>query len=71
MCDRANVVFTSEIAGNADIFRVPAYPIEAGPVDVLTDGEQLTRSASTDAFPQNASSQANVDVINVVSFPGG
>ena len=52
MCNSNTLVFTSDAAGNPDIFQINALPITAPPVDVLTEAVQLTSSPEEDLYPE-------------------
>jgi Tol biopolymer transport system component/archaellum component FlaF (FlaF/FlaG flagellin family) len=58
-CDSETVVFTSDITGNPDIFAADALPVDAGPVDLLEDGNQMTFGTSEDIYPEGMPPEEN------------
>ncbi len=52
-CNAPVVVFTSVVTGDANIFDTPALPIEADPIIVEEEANQLTFEVSTDQYPGN------------------
>jgi Tol biopolymer transport system component len=58
-CGEPEVTFTSEVSGNADLFRAPALPIDANAIEVDVDAEQLTENESADRFPVGAPTEEN------------
>jgi Tol biopolymer transport system component len=58
-CGEPTVQFTSEVSGNADIFQADALPIDGEPLDITTDGQQLTSNASADRYSVGASTEEN------------
>ena len=58
-CDTNQVIFTSDITGNPDIFRAEARPISAPPILVEEDADQLTHTDSDDIYPQNSPAEEN------------
>ncbi|HEX2907541.1 MAG TPA: hypothetical protein VHO69_11805, partial [Phototrophicaceae bacterium] len=60
-CGKKDVIFTSDVLGNADIFRAGALPIDALPLDVPESAEQLTGSEATDRSPLGAPTNENAE----------
>lgn len=58
-CDAPNVVFTSNVMGNPDIFLTPALPINAAPVDVALSANQLTFGLGDNLYPENTPNEEN------------
>jgi uncharacterized repeat protein (TIGR01451 family) len=57
LCGSAEVLFTSDIMGNPDIFQAEALAITAPPIDVAQDAQQLTDEPSVDIYPMDAPSE--------------
>jgi Tol biopolymer transport system component len=58
-CSSNELVFTSEISGNPDIYSAPPLPISESPIFVDQDAEQLTFGESDDIYPQNSPTEEN------------
>jgi Tol biopolymer transport system component/PKD repeat protein len=58
-CDGETVVFTSDILGEADIFNTPARPIEAEPILVETEANQMTTDPGNHIYPLNTPTEEN------------
>ncbi|MBI5927816.1 MAG: PD40 domain-containing protein [Chloroflexi bacterium] len=58
-CDAPNVVFTSNVLGQPDIFLTPALPINAGSVDVALTTNQLTFGTGDNLYPENTPNEEN------------
>ncbi len=58
-CGTTQVIFTSEITGNPDLFRVETLPIQAGAVKIEEVAEQLTLGQDDDIYPMNAPAEEN------------
>jgi Tol biopolymer transport system component/PKD repeat protein len=58
-CDDNMVIFTSDIAGNPDIYEEEARPIQDPPVRVEEVADQLTFEAFDDIYPQMTPSEEN------------
>ena len=50
-CGQLEVIFTSDVTGNSDIFMAKALPITAPAIDVAKDAQQVTDNPATDRFP--------------------
>jgi Tol biopolymer transport system component/protocatechuate 3,4-dioxygenase beta subunit len=59
LCGSTEVLFTSEVTGNPDIFQAQTLPISAPAILVEEAAEQLTTSASEDIYPQNTPTEEN------------
>ena len=51
-CTEIRVVFTSDSAGNPDIYEADVQPITAGPIAVDKNADQLTFETSNDIYPE-------------------
>ena len=58
-CDAEMLVFTSDLPGNPDIYEVEALPISAPPLDLHTDGDQMTFEEADDIYPENMPPEEN------------
>ncbi|MGQ9910350.1 MAG: SdrD B-like domain-containing protein, partial [Candidatus Flexifilum sp.] len=59
-CGAPEVIFTSDVTGNPDIFRAEALPIDRPAIDVQTDALQLTDNPARDRFPVGAPNDEEV-----------
>lgn len=58
-CGDTVVVFTSDVTGDANIFQAQVMPLDAPPINVAADAEQLTPSEANDRFPVGTPSEEN------------
>ncbi|MAS37945.1 MAG: hypothetical protein CL610_28380, partial [Anaerolineaceae bacterium] len=58
-CGEANLLFTSEATGNAQIFEALALPLDAAALDVETEATQLTTGSATNRYPVGTPSEEN------------
>ena len=59
-CDAPQLILTSDVTGDANLFTTPALPIDAAPVTLTNgDGVQLTTNEMADQHPQNVPSEEN------------
>ena len=58
-CSTTRVVFTSDIAGNPDIYDAEALPITAPPIEVDEEAIQLTFALEDDIYPEGAPLEEN------------
>lgn len=57
-CDAPQLILTSDVTGDANLFTTPALPIDAAPVTLINgDGVQLTTNELADQHPQNVPSE--------------
>ncbi len=59
LCGTTEIIFTSDIMGNPDIFQVSALAITAPAVDVAEEAQQLTAHPAVDIYPMDAPSEEN------------
>jgi uncharacterized repeat protein (TIGR01451 family) len=64
-CGAPEVIFTSDVTGNPDIFRAEALPIDRPAIDVQTDALQLTDNPARDRFPVGAPNDEEVSRIGM------
>ena len=59
LCGTTEIIFTSDIMGNPDIFQVSALAITAPAVDVAEEAQQLTAHPAVVIYPMDAPSEEN------------
>ncbi|MCC6612838.1 MAG: isopeptide-forming domain-containing fimbrial protein [Anaerolineae bacterium] len=59
LCGSMELVFTSDVDGDPDIFQANALPIDAQAIDVQRQALQLTDAVSADIYPMDAPSEEN------------
>ncbi len=59
ICDATEVIFTSDIEGNPDIFSADATPISDPAILVEEDADQLTFEEFQDVYPQDTPAEEN------------
>jgi Tol biopolymer transport system component len=59
LCDTNTLVFTSDVTTDANLFSVPALPIEADPIDVVEAAVQLTTINAADQYPLGSPQEEN------------
>jgi Tol biopolymer transport system component len=59
MCDGTQVIFTSDVAGNPDIYEANALPILEPGILVDEEAEQLTFEPEDDIYPENTPGEEN------------
>ncbi|MDX1994499.1 MAG: PKD domain-containing protein [bacterium] len=59
LCSDYRVVFTSDIAGNPDIYEANAVPLLEPAIAVEQDADQMTFEVSNDIYPENAPAEEN------------
>ncbi len=59
LCDTNTLVFTSDVTTDANLFSVPALPIEADPIDVIEEAVQLTTIDAADQYPLGSPQEEN------------
>ncbi len=58
-CGTTQVVFTSEVAGNPEIYRAEALPIDVAGILVDRDAQRLTDDPANDIYPENSPVEEN------------
>jgi Tol biopolymer transport system component len=58
-CESTEIIFTSDITGDSNIFTTPALPIDADPIKVEDEANQLTTEEDADQYPQSTPSEEN------------
>jgi uncharacterized repeat protein (TIGR01451 family) len=61
-CDGDELLFTSDIDGNPNIFMTPALPITAPAIEVAQDAERLTDDTADDIYPLDAPSEEHASI---------
>ncbi len=56
-CDAPQLILTSDVTGDSNLFTTPALPIDAAPVTLVGDATQLTDQELADQHPQNTPSE--------------
>jgi Tol biopolymer transport system component len=59
LCSAPIVVFTSDVVGDPNIFNTPALPIEADPILVDAEANQMTFDLANDVYPENSPTEEN------------
>ncbi|MBZ0240354.1 MAG: hypothetical protein K8H77_06790, partial [Cutibacterium acnes] len=59
LCNTTQVIFTSDVTGNPDLFNAEALPIEAPAIKVDVDATQLTFDPADDIYPENSPTEEN------------
>ncbi len=76
VCGTNELIFTSDVSGNPDIFETSALPIDAPAIKVEEVALQLTDEPSEDVYPQsfpaeeNASREGKVPAASLEGIPG-
>ncbi|MBX3065056.1 MAG: PD40 domain-containing protein [Anaerolineae bacterium] len=58
-CDGTTVVWTSDADGNPNLFSTNALPMDAAPLEVVSEGSRLTTEEDNDIYPQNTPAEEN------------
>jgi Tol biopolymer transport system component len=58
-CAAQDVVFTSDVTDDPNLFMTPALPIDESPIDVASQARQLTDSSLAGLYPQNTPQDEN------------
>ena len=53
-CSSTTIVFTSDVTGDSNLFDTQALPLDAKPILVETQANQLTAHPQSDQFPESA-----------------
>ena len=59
LCNTTQLIFTSDVSGNPDLFNAEALPIEAPAIKVETAATQLTFDPADDIYPENSPTEEN------------
>ncbi len=59
ICDSTTVVFTSDVTEDPNIFNTPALPIDADPILVDEEANQMTDNLANDVYPESSPSEEN------------
>jgi len=67
-CDPTQLVWTSEIDGDPNLYQVDVLPLDAPPIEIIVDAEQLTTHPANDIYPLSPPSEE--DASRELQLPG-
>ncbi|MEO8606576.1 MAG: SdrD B-like domain-containing protein [Chloroflexota bacterium] len=62
LCGTTQLIFTSDVSGNPDLFNAETLPIDAPAIKVETDAKQLTVDTAADIYPENSPTEENASL---------